>query len=69
MDFITLSLLDFNYEQALLIPVFFNRLSEIQWAGFILLCCGCTTAQLNSKYISPFDFITAIDMGFIDLFI
>ncbi|KAH9654751.1 CMP-sialic acid transporter 4 [Citrus sinensis] len=26
-----------------------NRLSEIQWAAFILLCCGCTTAQLNSN--------------------
>ncbi|KAF0931312.1 hypothetical protein E2562_002651, partial [Oryza meyeriana var. granulata] len=24
-----------------------NRLSEIQWAAFILLCAGCTTAQLN----------------------
>ncbi|KAH7835312.1 hypothetical protein Vadar_024944 [Vaccinium darrowii] len=23
------------------------RLSEIQWAAFILLCAGCTTAQLN----------------------
>ncbi|KAL0739468.1 hypothetical protein Bca4012_015678 [Brassica carinata] len=26
-----------------------KKLSEIQWAGFILLCCGCTTAQLNSN--------------------
>ncbi|QHO27466.1 CMP-sialic acid transporter [Arachis hypogaea] len=26
-----------------------NRLSEIQWAAFILLTAGCTTAQLNSK--------------------
>lgn len=26
-----------------------KRLSEIQWAAFILLCAGCTTAQLNSK--------------------
>ncbi|CAA7044168.1 unnamed protein product [Microthlaspi erraticum] len=26
-----------------------KKLSEIQWAGFILLCCGCTTAQLNSS--------------------
>ncbi|XP_038983990.1 CMP-sialic acid transporter 2 isoform X1 [Phoenix dactylifera] len=24
-----------------------KRLSEIQWAAFILLCAGCTTAQLN----------------------
>ncbi|CAK9148727.1 unnamed protein product [Ilex paraguariensis] len=23
-------------------------LSETQWAAFILLCAGCTTAQLNS---------------------
>lgn len=26
-----------------------KKLSEIQWAAFILLCCGCTTAQLNSS--------------------
>ncbi|GAY46167.1 hypothetical protein CUMW_094910 [Citrus unshiu] len=26
-----------------------KKLSEIQWAAFILLCCGCTTAQLNSN--------------------
>ncbi|XP_024017681.1 CMP-sialic acid transporter 4 [Morus notabilis] len=26
-----------------------KKLSEIQWAAFILLCAGCTTAQLNSK--------------------
>lgn len=26
-----------------------KQLSEIQWAAFILLCAGCTTAQLNSK--------------------
>ncbi|XP_020963377.1 CMP-sialic acid transporter 4 [Arachis ipaensis] len=26
-----------------------KRLSEIQWAAFILLTAGCTTAQLNSK--------------------
>ncbi|XP_073037843.1 CMP-sialic acid transporter 4-like [Primulina eburnea] len=26
-----------------------RKLSEIQWAAFILLCAGCTTAQLNSK--------------------
>ncbi|KAI4350207.1 hypothetical protein L6164_004681 [Bauhinia variegata] len=26
-----------------------KRLSEIQWAAFILLCAGCTTAQLNSN--------------------
>ncbi|KAL2534866.1 CMP-sialic acid transporter 4 [Abeliophyllum distichum] len=25
-----------------------KQLSEIQWAAFILLCAGCTTAQLNS---------------------
>ncbi|CAD5191215.1 unnamed protein product [Musa acuminata subsp. malaccensis] len=25
-----------------------KKLSEIQWAAFILLCAGCTTAQLNS---------------------
>lgn len=24
-----------------------RKLSEIQWAGFVLLCAGCTTAQLN----------------------
>ncbi|GMP37231.1 hypothetical protein CsSME_00009013 [Camellia sinensis var. sinensis] len=24
-----------------------EKLSEIQWAAFILLCAGCTTAQLN----------------------
>ncbi|PWA54665.1 Nucleotide-sugar transporter [Artemisia annua] len=24
-----------------------SRLSEIQWAAFILLCVGCTTAQFN----------------------
>ncbi|CAH2076673.1 unnamed protein product [Thlaspi arvense] len=32
-----------------LLTSFSDRLSEIQWAGFILLCCGCTTAQLNSN--------------------
>ncbi|XP_042408137.1 CMP-sialic acid transporter 2-like [Zingiber officinale] len=26
-----------------------KKLSEIQWAAFILLCAGCTTAQLNSN--------------------
>ncbi|KAL8152615.1 LOW QUALITY PROTEIN: hypothetical protein V2J09_010375 [Rumex salicifolius] len=26
-----------------------GRLSEIQWAAFILLCAGCTTAQLTSN--------------------
>uniref|UniRef100_A0A7N0UXX8 CMP-sialic acid transporter 4 n=1 Tax=Kalanchoe fedtschenkoi TaxID=63787 RepID=A0A7N0UXX8_KALFE len=26
-----------------------RKLSEIQWAAFILLCAGCTTAQLNSS--------------------
>ncbi|XVF44684.1 hypothetical protein PTKIN_Ptkin02bG0144000 [Pterospermum kingtungense] len=26
-----------------------RKLSEIQWAAFILLCAGCTTAQLNSR--------------------
>ncbi|KAK4254787.1 hypothetical protein QN277_010115 [Acacia crassicarpa] len=26
-----------------------KRLSEIQWAAFILLCAGCTTAQLNTN--------------------
>ncbi|KAL2500210.1 CMP-sialic acid transporter 4 [Abeliophyllum distichum] len=26
-----------------------KQLSEIQWAAFILLCAGCTTAQLNSN--------------------
>uniref|UniRef100_A0A5B6YUP9 Putative CMP-sialic acid transporter 4 n=1 Tax=Davidia involucrata TaxID=16924 RepID=A0A5B6YUP9_DAVIN len=26
-----------------------KKLSEIQWAAFILLCAGCTTAQLNSS--------------------
>ncbi|KAH6791310.1 hypothetical protein C2S51_006316 [Perilla frutescens var. frutescens] len=26
-----------------------RKLSEIQWAAFILLCSGCTTAQLNSS--------------------
>ncbi|XP_027330677.1 CMP-sialic acid transporter 4-like isoform X3 [Abrus precatorius] len=26
-----------------------NRLSEIQWAAFVLLTAGCTTAQLNSN--------------------
>lgn len=26
-----------------------RRLSEIQWAAFILLCAGCTTAQLNPR--------------------
>ncbi|EOX98921.1 hypothetical protein QUC31_014909 [Theobroma cacao] len=26
-----------------------KKLSEIQWAAFILLCAGCTTAQLNSR--------------------
>ncbi|XP_020519234.1 CMP-sialic acid transporter 2 isoform X2 [Amborella trichopoda] len=25
-----------------------KKLTEIQWAGFVLLCIGCTTAQLNS---------------------
>ncbi|KAJ8498738.1 hypothetical protein OPV22_009290 [Ensete ventricosum] len=25
-----------------------KKLSKIQWAAFILLCAGCTTAQLNS---------------------
>ncbi|KAG6531889.1 hypothetical protein ZIOFF_005724 [Zingiber officinale] len=29
--------------------ILFFRLSEIQWAAFILLCAGCTTAQLNSN--------------------
>ncbi|XP_074270576.1 CMP-sialic acid transporter 4-like [Silene latifolia] len=26
-----------------------KRLSEVQWAALILLCAGCTTAQLKSK--------------------
>ncbi|XWS39661.1 hypothetical protein CRYUN_Cryun18bG0074300 [Craigia yunnanensis] len=26
-----------------------KKLSEIQWAAFILLCAGCITAQLNSR--------------------
>lgn len=26
-----------------------KKLSEIQWAAFILLCAGCTTAQLDSR--------------------
>ncbi|KAF3434893.1 hypothetical protein FNV43_RR21980 [Rhamnella rubrinervis] len=26
-----------------------KKLTEIQWAAFILLCAGCTTAQLNSN--------------------
>ncbi|KAG8485893.1 hypothetical protein CXB51_020230 [Gossypium anomalum] len=26
-----------------------KKLSDIQWAAFILLCAGCTTAQLNSR--------------------
>ncbi|KAH9603548.1 hypothetical protein KSS87_011311 [Heliosperma pusillum] len=26
-----------------------KRLSEVQWAAFILLCAGCTTAQLKSN--------------------
>ncbi|GLT87216.1 hypothetical protein SLE2022_053120 [Rubroshorea leprosula] len=26
-----------------------KKLSEVQWAAFILLCAGCTTAQLNSR--------------------
>ncbi|GMN50124.1 hypothetical protein TIFTF001_019278 [Ficus carica] len=26
-----------------------KKLSEVQWAAFVLLCAGCTTAQLNSK--------------------
>ncbi|XP_062081511.1 CMP-sialic acid transporter 4-like isoform X2 [Humulus lupulus] len=26
-----------------------KKLSQIQWAAFILLCAGCTTAQLNSN--------------------
>ncbi|EYU38040.1 hypothetical protein ABFS83_02G000400 [Erythranthe nasuta] len=26
-----------------------KKLSEIQWIAFILLCAGCTTAQLNSN--------------------
>ncbi|GAB2242945.1 hypothetical protein Droror1_Dr00019720 [Drosera rotundifolia] len=26
-----------------------RRLSEIQWVAFVLLCAGCTTAQLNSN--------------------
>ncbi|KAL8521186.1 hypothetical protein ACS0TY_011653 [Phlomoides rotata] len=26
-----------------------RKLSEIQWAAFVLLCAGCTTAQLNSN--------------------
>ncbi|XVF01648.1 hypothetical protein REPUB_Repub04eG0106400 [Reevesia pubescens] len=26
-----------------------KKLSEIQWAAFVLLCAGCTTAQLNSR--------------------
>ncbi|CAN6911064.1 unnamed protein product [Brassica oleracea] len=47
------SLLDFKCEERLCLfsslTSFSNRLSEIQWAGFILLCCGCTTAQLNSN--------------------
>lgn len=29
--------------------ILYFRLSEIQWAAFILLCAGCTTAQLNTK--------------------
>ncbi|KAL6494881.1 CMP-sialic acid transporter 2 [Orobanche gracilis] len=26
-----------------------KKLSEIQWSAFVLLCAGCTTAQLNSS--------------------
>ncbi|KAL6579101.1 hypothetical protein OROMI_009317 [Orobanche minor] len=26
-----------------------KKLSEIQWSAFLLLCAGCTTAQLNSR--------------------
>ncbi|KAL5723233.1 CMP-sialic acid transporter 2 [Ranunculus cassubicifolius] len=26
-----------------------RKLSEVQWAAFVLLCAGCTTAQLNSS--------------------
>ncbi|KAL6520020.1 hypothetical protein OROHE_017163 [Orobanche hederae] len=26
-----------------------SKLSEIQWSAFLLLCAGCTTAQLNSR--------------------
>ncbi|KAL7603168.1 hypothetical protein Lser_V15G17417 [Lactuca serriola] len=29
----------------------YTELSEIQWAAFILLCAGCTTAQLNPSAI------------------
>ncbi|CAI9752601.1 unnamed protein product [Fraxinus pennsylvanica] len=31
---------------------FLFPLSEIQWAAFILLCAGCTTAQLNTNGIA-----------------
>ncbi|MQM12132.1 hypothetical protein Taro_045045, partial [Colocasia esculenta] len=31
-----------------------RKLSEIQWAAFILLCAGCTTAQLNSSFEQEF---------------
>lgn len=31
----------------ILYQIILKRLTEIQWAAFILLCAGCTTAQLN----------------------
>ncbi|KAA3490678.1 UDP-galactose transporter [Gossypium australe] len=40
--------LTFWIPSILLELIFYFRLSEIQWAAFILLCAGCTTAQLNS---------------------
>ncbi|CAA7028510.1 unnamed protein product [Microthlaspi erraticum] len=38
-----------TYDEVKVFPIPAALLSEIQWAGFILLCCGCTTAQLNSS--------------------
>jgi len=36
------------YQHRCLIPYHSKeKLSEIQWAAFILLCAGCTIAQLN----------------------
>ncbi|KAJ0641184.1 putative nucleotide-sugar transporter [Helianthus annuus] len=50
-----------------------KKLSEIQWAAFILLCAGCTTAQLNpsSDHVlqTPFlGWMMAIVMAFLSGF-
>ncbi|CAJ1971652.1 unnamed protein product [Sphenostylis stenocarpa] len=39
-----------------------KRLSEIQWAAFVLLTAGCTTAQLNSKGILSLGYLPLVSI-------